>query len=89
MTLRGAPATLTAQATAMSNNHDQIDVLEAEIDQTHDAVEHCRKINVASKAALVGGCVTVVVGFVWHSPLALVIAIGAILGSLASPANTR
>ena len=67
----------------MSNNHDEIDVLEAEIDQLLEATERCRQIDLGSKAALVGGCVTVVVGFVWHSPLALVIAIGAILGSLA------
>ncbi len=67
----------------MSDNHDQIDVLEAEIDELHEAIQRCQKIDLASKAALVGGCVTVVVGFVWHSPLALVIAIGAILGSLA------
>jgi len=67
----------------MSDNQDQIDVLEAEIDQLHVATERCRQIDFASKASLVGGCVTVVVGFLWHSPLALVIAIGAILGSLA------
>ena len=54
----------------MSDNQDQIDVLEAEIDQLHEATERCRLIDLASKASLVGGCVTVVVGFSgtvrWH-----------------------
>jgi hypothetical protein len=67
----------------MPDHHDLIVGLEAEIHELHEAVERCRKIELAAKAALVGGCLIVGIGFIWHSPLALVIAIGALLGSLA------
>ena len=63
--------------------------VEAEIGELHAAVDRCRKIDLASKAVLVGGCVTVGIGFIWHSPLAVVIAIGAVLGSLALMGSNR
>jgi hypothetical protein len=73
----------------MHDSHQHVIDLEAEIDQLHEAIERCRKIDLASKAGLVCGFATVGIGLIWHSPLALVIAIGAVLGSLALMGSNR
>jgi predicted benzoate:H+ symporter BenE len=57
--------------------------LETEIDQLHEEVARCRKIDLAAKAVLVGGFATLMIGFLTATPTTLVIAIAAVLGSLA------
>jgi predicted benzoate:H+ symporter BenE len=57
--------------------------LEAEIDQLHEEIARCRKIDLAAKAVLVGGCATLMIGFLAATPTTLVLAIAAVLGSLA------
>jgi hypothetical protein len=73
----------------MFDAHQQITDLEAEIEQLQDSVERCRKIDLAGKAVLVGGGLTIGIGFIWQSPVALVLAIGAALGSLALIGSNR
>jgi hypothetical protein len=59
--------TLTATVLLLPDHQDLIADLEGEIDRLHDS---------SAKGVLVGGCFTVVIGFIWHRPLALLIAIG-------------
>jgi hypothetical protein len=70
----------------MLNSHQEIDDLEAEIDELADAAERCRKVIVLARVATgAGGLLLVVtlVGLLRSGPTALVLAITAVLGGLA------
>src|SRR5829696_1954404 len=69
--------------------HQQVAVLEAEIDTLRDRAERCRKIDIGGKAALGMGCAMLLVGFLWLNPLPLVIGIALILGSVALLGSNR
>ena len=70
----------------MSDPQQEVANLEAEIDALARAAERCRKVIALSKAVSgVGGVLLVLIltGLVWLGPLALVLAITAVLGGLA------
>jgi type III secretory pathway component EscV len=67
----------------MFDAHRQITELEAEIDQLQEDIARCRKISLVAKTVFIGGCATVLFGFLADSPLAVVVAIGTVLGALA------
>jgi cell division septum initiation protein DivIVA len=63
--------------------HDEISRLEAQIEELAAAIESCRKIIVASKAAIaVGGIllVAIMVGAIRFDPMAFMAAVAALLG---------
>jgi hypothetical protein len=73
----------------MGNAHEQITELEAEIDDLHDQLQRCRKIELGAKAVLAAGSATLALGLFWGTPISFVIAIGAILGSVALLGSNR
>jgi len=63
--------------------HDEIARLEAQIEELAEAIESCRKIILASKAAIaVGGIllVAIMVGAIRFDPMAFMAAVAALLG---------
>ena len=70
----------------MSDPQQEIADLEAEIDALTHAAERCRKVIVLSKAATGAGgllLVLILIGVIRIGPVALVLAITAVLGGLA------
>jgi hypothetical protein len=66
----------------MTDLHEQIADLEADIDALSDAAERCRKGMIVAKVAVVGGLLVfgaTLFGVIWSGPVALLVGIAASL----------
>jgi hypothetical protein len=65
--------------------HEEIAQLEARIEELADVVESCRKVILASKAAIAAGALlilAVVIGVIRFDPLSMIGALAAVLGGI-------
>jgi hypothetical protein len=65
------------------DGREEIARLEAQIEELAESIEHCRKISLASKAAIAIGAIlliAIMVGVIKFDPMALIGAIAAVLG---------
>lgn len=67
------------------NLHDDIGEIEAHIDALTESIERCRKISFASKFAVAGGAIWIVLILLWiipFTPTAFFAALAALLGGI-------
>src|SRR4051812_22379965 len=76
----------------MTDHHQQIADLEADIDALSDAAEQCRKSMIIAKAAVVGGLLVfgaTLFGVIRSGPIALLVGIAATLVGIAFYGSSR
>jgi|SRR3954468_14967202 hypothetical protein len=73
----------------MASEPDQIAELEAEGERLRDTAERCRKIDLATRAAIGVGIVCLASALLWFRPVALVIGLALLLGGIALNGSNR
>jgi hypothetical protein len=73
----------------MSDQHELMADLEAEVEHLREAAERCRKIDLGTKLAIALGVACLFSALVWFKPLALVLGIALVLGGLALLGSNR
>ncbi len=76
----------------MTDFHQQIADLEADIDALSDAAERCRKSMIIAKVAIAGGLLMLAAnlfGVIWSDPIILVVGIAATLAAVVFYGSSR
>lgn len=76
----------------MTDLHQQIADLEADIDALSDAAERCRKSMIVAQVAFVGGLLVfgaTLLGVIWSGPIALLVGIAATLVGIVFYGSSR
>ncbi|QRM28349.1 hypothetical protein [Microvirga sp. VF16] len=76
----------------MTDLHQQIADLEADIDALSDVAERCRKSMIVAKVAIVGGFLVfgaTLFGMIWSDPVALLVGIAATLVGIVFYGSSR
>jgi hypothetical protein len=75
--------------TNMSDPHELIAELEAEIEHLRDAAERCRKIDLGTKLAIALGVASLAAAVLWFKPVTLMLGIALALGGFALHGSNR
>jgi cell division septum initiation protein DivIVA len=76
----------------MTDLHQQIADLEADIDTLSDAAEQCRKSMIIARASVAGGLLVfgaALFGLIWSGPITLLVGIAATLAGIALYGSSR
>jgi hypothetical protein len=88
----GVPKTKASMATDNSDRHDEIERLEAQIDDLVAKLESCRKFILVSQIALVAGAIllaALLLGIIRFDATEMVAAVAAVLGGIVGWGSNR